>query len=166
MAAKQIRHHPDESLRGKAKKVSHIDSSIHKLIDDMIDTMHQANGVGLAAPQIGVPLRVIVLQVCEEEEPVALINPEIVRQDGEHEVTESCLSVSGLSGDIKRSVSVVAKGRDRSGRMVKIKAEGLMAQAIQHELDHLNGTLFIDHVEDESKLHKVERPPVEGGQPA
>ena len=164
MAAKQIRHQPDDVLRGRAKKVSQIDSSIHKLIDDMIDTMHQARGVGLAAPQIGVPLRVIVLQPFEEEEPVALINPEIVRKSGELEVSEGCLSVPGLAGDIIRSVKVTAKGLDGSGRMVRIKAEGLMAQAIQHEIDHLNGTLFIDHIEDDSKLHKVERPPTEGGE--
>lgn len=164
MAAKEIHQHPDDVLRGKAKKVSRIDASIKKLIDDMIDTMHEARGVGLAAPQIGVPLRVIVLQASDEEEPIVLINPEIVKLENESEVTEGCLSVPGLAGDIMRAQKVVAKGIDREGHRVKIKAEGLMAQAIQHELDHLNGTLYIDRVEDESKLHKVGRYSSEGSE--
>jgi peptide deformylase len=155
MTVREIRHHPDDMLRGKARKVSHIDESIHKLIDDMIETMEQANGVGLAAPQIGIPLRVAVFQL-PEEEPIVLINPEIVKRSQEYQITEGCLSVPGLVGDIKRSASVTAKGLDRSGKVIKVRAEGLMAQAIQHELDHLNGTLFIDHVEDESKLHPAE----------
>jgi peptide deformylase len=166
VAVKEIRHHPDDVLRGKAKKVSLIDASIQKLIDDMIDTMHQANGAGLAAPQIGVPLRVIVLQTPEDEEPLAVINPEIVNAEGEYEVTEGCLSVPGLCGEIIRARKVTAKGLDREGRRIKIKAEGLMAQAIQHELDHLNGTLYIDRVDDQSKLREVEASPPEGGEEA
>ncbi len=164
MAVKEIRHHPDDALRGRAKKVSRIDASIQKLIDDMIDTMNQANGAGLAAPQIGVPLRVIVLQIPEQEEPLALINPEIVKLEDEHEVVEGCLSVPGLCGDIIRAKKVVARGLDREGHRIKIKAEGLMAQAIQHELDHLNGTLYIDRVDDMSKLREVESPSPEGGE--
>ena len=161
MTVKIIRHHPDDVLKGKARKVSHIDESIQKLIDDMIETMEQANGVGLAAPQIGIPLRVVVLQL-PEEGPIVLINPEIVKRGQEYQVTEGCLSVPGLAGDIKRSVSVTARGLDRSGRVIRIKAEGLMAQAIQHELDHLDGTLFIDRVEDKSKLHPAEPAAIEG----
>jgi peptide deformylase len=145
----------DLVLRQKARRVTAIDSSIQRLIDDMLETMQQANGVGLAAPQIGVPLRVVVIQL-PDEEPVALVNPEIVKRSGEREVVEGCLSVPGYAGDIKRSLSVTAKGRDRQGKPVRIKASGLMAQALEHELDHLNGVLFIDHIESSAKLHRVE----------
>jgi len=142
-------------LRQKAKKVSRIDSSVQRLIDNMIETMQQANGVGLAAPQIGVPLRLVVLQM-PEEEPIALINPEIVKRTGEQEVTEACLSVPGYYGEIKRSSEVVVRGKDRRGKAVKIKATGLMAEALEHEIDHLDGKLYIDCVESPDRLHKIE----------
>jgi len=145
----------DLALRQKARRVTVIDSSIQGLIDDMVETMQQAGGVGLAAPQIGVPLRVVVIQL-PDEEPVALINPEMVKRSGEREIVEGCLSVPGYAGDIKRSLSVTVKGRDRHGKPVRIKASGLMAQALEHELDHLNGVLFIDHIESPDKLHRVE----------
>ena len=144
----------DSVLRQKAKKVSRIDGSIERLIDDMIETMRRANGVGLAAPQIGVPLRVIVVQM-PGEEPIVLINPEIARRTGEQEVTEGCLSVPGYYGEIKRSAEVVVKGKNRNGKVIRIRAEGLMAEAMQHEIDHLNGTLYIDHVESPEKLQKI-----------
>jgi peptide deformylase len=121
----------------------------------MVETMQKASGVGLAAPQIGVSLRVAVIQL-PDEEPIALVNPEIVRRSGEREVVEGCLSVPGYAGDIKRSVSVTVKARDRQGKPVRIKATGLMAQALEHELDHLNGVLFVDHVEGPDKLHRAE----------
>ena len=156
MAAKQICELPEDVLRQKAKKVSIIDKSIQKLINDMIETMHQSKGVGLAAPQIGVSLRVVVIKMPEEEEHIVLINPEVVKRIGEREIAEACLSVPGYSGEIKRSEKVTVKGLDRKGQKIRIKAEGLMAQALEHELDHLNGTLYIDHIEDETKLHKVE----------
>jgi len=111
--------------------------------------------VGLAAPQVGVSLRVVVLQM-PDEEPVAIINPEIVKRAGEREVTEGCLSIPGYAGEIKRSVSVTVKGLDRQGRPTRIKATGLRAQALEHELDHLNGVLYIDHLESRDKLFKVE----------
>lgn len=145
----------DPVLRQKAKRVPNIDSSIQQLIDDMVETMRQANGVGLAAPQVGVPLRVVVLQM-PGEEPIAIINPEIVKRAGEREVTEGCLSLPGYAGEIKRSVSVTVKGRDRQGKTIRIKATGLMAQTLEHELDHLNGILYIDHIESQDKLHKIE----------
>ncbi len=145
----------DPVLRQKAKRVPNIDSSIQQLIDDMVETMRQANGVGLAAPQVGVPLRVVVLQM-PGEEPIAIINPEIVKRAGEREVTEGCLSLPGYAGEIKRSASVTVKGRDRQGKTIRIKATGLMAQTLEHELDHLNGILYIDHIEGQDKLHKVE----------
>ena len=145
----------DTILRQKAKRVPSIDGSIQQLIDDMVETMRQADGVGLAAPQVGVPLRVIVLQL-PEEEIMVIINPEIVKSDGEREVTEGCLSVPGYAGEIKRSVSVTVKGLNRQGKAVRIKATGLMAQALEHELDHLDGVLFVDHVKSRDKLYKVE----------
>ena len=156
MAVRTICRLPgDLVLRQKARRVTTTDSSIQRLIDDMIETMQQASGVGLAAPQIGVPLRVVVIQL-PDEEPVALINPEMVKRGGEREVVEGCLSVPGYAGDIKRSVSVTVKARDRQGKSVRIKASGLMAQALEHELDHLNGVLFVDHDESPDKLRRVE----------
>lgn len=158
MTALPICHFPEDSvLRLKAKKVSRIDGSVQRLIGDMIETMRQVNGVGLAAPQIGVPLRVIVVQM-PGEEPVALINPEIVKQVGQQEVTEGCLSVPGYFGDIKRSAQVVVKGKDCHGKAVRIKAIGLMAEALEHEVDHLDGRLYIDRIESTDRLHKVEHP--------
>lgn len=156
MAVLPIRHFPDDAaLRNKAKKVSRIDRSIRQFIDDMIETMQQANGVGLAATQVGVPLRVIVLQMSEEE-PITIINPEIVKRAGEQEVTEGCLSVPGYCGEIKRSETVTVKGKDRHGKPIRIKGTGLMAEAIEHEIDHLNGVLYIDHLESQDNLHTTE----------
>ena len=156
MAILAMHHLPDDSvLRQKAKRVPTMGGSIQRLIDDMIETMQQVNGVGLAAPQVGVSLRVAVLQM-PDEEPVVLVNPEVVKRGGEREVTEGCLSVPGYYGEIKRSESVTIKGWDRRGKTIRIKATGLLAQALEHELDHLNGVLYIDHIESEGKLHKIE----------
>ena len=158
MAVLPIRRFPNDSvLRQQAKRVSGIDGSIQRLINNMIETMQSANGVGLAAPQVGVPLRVIVMQM-PGQEPVALINPEIVKRSGEQEVTEGCLSVPGYYGEIKRSSTITVKGKDRNGREVRIKAEGLMAEALEHEMDHLSGRLYIDYIESTNRLHKIERP--------
>ena len=145
----------DNVLRQKAKKVSSIGTSTQHLIDNMIETMQSANGVGLAAPQVGKSLRIIVLQM-PGEEPQVIINPEIVKNYGEQEVTEGCLSVPGYYGEIKRSAEVTVKGKDRIGKAVRIKANGLMAEALEHEIDHLNGVLYIDHIETQEKLHKIE----------
>ncbi|MBI2850994.1 MAG: peptide deformylase, partial [Chloroflexi bacterium] len=120
-----------------------------------IETMHAAPGVGLAAPQVGIPLRVIVIGVPDEEE-IALINPEIVRRRGERVVDEGCLSLPGYIGEVKRSESVTVKGRDPSGKEVRIKADDLLAQALEHEIDHINGVLYIDHLESMDSLRKVE----------
>ena len=155
MAVLPICHLPNPVLRRKAKRVPSVDSSIQRLVDDMVETMQQINGVGLAAPQAGISLRVVVLQM-PDEEPIAIINPEIVRRTGEREVTEGCLSVPGYAGKIKRSVSVTVKGLDRQGKAIRIKATDLMAQALEHELDHLNGILYIDHIESQDKLYKIE----------
>ena len=155
MAILPIRVLPEPILRQKSKRVRTIDGSVQRLVGNMIETMHSASGVGLAAPQVGVPLRVIVIGMPEEEE-IVLINPEIVRKSGERLVTEGCLSVPGYFGEIKRAQSVRVKGRDLSGKEIRIKAEELLAQALEHEIDHLNGVLYIDHLENSDKLHKVE----------
>jgi peptide deformylase len=154
MAILPIKTLPEPVLRQKAKRVKSIDGSIRKLASDMIETMHAAPGVGLAAPQVGVSLRVIVIGLPEEEDFV-LINPEIVRRSGERWVTEGCLSVPGYYGEIRRAQRVTAKGKDLNGKEVRIKAEELMAQALEHEIDHLNGTVYVDHVESDDRLHRV-----------
>lgn len=160
MAVLPIRIAPDPVLRRKAKRVRTIDGSIHKLIKDMLETMHDAPGVGLAAPQVGVPLRVIVIGIPEQED-FALINPEVVKTRGERVVSEGCLSVPGYMGQLTRAESVTVKGRDPSGKEVRIKAEELLAQALEHEIDHVNGILYTDRLESEDNLKKIEPKDVE-----
>jgi peptide deformylase len=156
MAVLPIRTLPDPVLRQKAKRVKTIDGSIQKLIKNMLDTVHADPGrAALAAPQVGVSLRVIVIDIPGAED-VVMINPEIVKRNGERSVTEGCLSVPGYYGEIKRAKSVTAKGRDASGKEIRIKGEELLAQALEHEVDHLNGMLYIDHLESQDELHKVE----------
>jgi peptide deformylase len=155
MSVRKIRTSPDPVLRQKAKKVSKIDKSIQHIIDDMIETMRTVSGVGLAAPQIGVPLKIAVIEI-PGEEVIVLVNPEIIKKEGERAIGEACLSVPGYQGEIKRSVSVKVKARDRQGREIRIKANDLLAQALEHEIDHLNGTLYVDHVTEQDKLHKLE----------
>ncbi|MFC1948058.1 peptide deformylase [Chloroflexota bacterium] len=155
MAVIPIRVAPDPVLRQKAKRVRNIDASIHKLIKDMLETMHDAPGVGLAASQIGIPLRVIVIGIPEQED-FALINPEVVKTKGERVVNEGCLSIPGYMGELKRAESVTVKGRDPSGKEVRIKAEELLAQALEHEIDHVNGVLYVDRLESEDDLRKIE----------
>ena len=131
-------------LRQKAKKVSQFDRNLQQLVEDMIETMRAAPGVGLAAPQIAVPLRVAVIEV--DGKVTVLVNPEIVKASDEtEELDEGCLSVPGYWGQIKRHKSVVVKARDQFGKEVRVRGEGLFGQALQHEIDHLNGTLYIDH---------------------
>lgn len=143
-------------LHQKAKRVRKIDDSIQKLIDDMIETMYQLGGAaGLAAPQVGIPLQVVVVEL-PESGLITLINPQVIKSSGEHEVTEGCLSLPGYRGSIKRAESVTVKGRDRYGKEVRIKAEGLFAQALQHEVDHINGVVYVDHLESMDNLYKAE----------
>ncbi len=155
MAILPIRVAPDPLLRQKAKRVRFIDGSVHKLIANMLETMHAAPGVGLAAPQVGVPLRIIVIGIPQQED-IALINPVIVRRSGERPVDEGCLSVPGYFGEIKRAASITVKGRDQNGKEIRIKAHDLLAQVLEHEIDHLNGTLYLEHLESTDKLHKIE----------
>ncbi|MBI4297101.1 MAG: peptide deformylase [Chloroflexi bacterium] len=158
MAVRPILIADDPRLRRKAKRVSTVDSSIQRLINDMIDTMKAAPGVGLAATQIGVPLRIAVIQLPDEEDVFTLINPEVVKRSGEREVEEGCLSVPGYRGRLKRSLTITIKAQDRHGKAVRIKGEDLLAQALEHELDHLNGILYIDHLETPEHLWKTELP--------
>ena len=155
MAILKVLTVPEPVLRQKSKRVKNIDGSIRKLAGDMIETMHATSGVGLAAPQVGVPLRVIVIGMPDEEDFI-LVNPEVVRRVGERLVTEGCLSVPGYFGEIHRAQRVTVKGRDLSGKEIRIKAEELLAQALEHEIDHLNGVLYIDHLGSLDKLHKLE----------
>ena len=156
MAIHPIRFLPDPALREKAKRVPKIDASIHRLIEDMIDSMYEARGVGLAAPQIGVSLRVIVIGM-PDEEPFALVNPEIVKVTGERTVDEGCLSVPGYRAELTRHKTVIAKGIDpETGKGVRIKSkDDLLAQALEHEIDHVNGILYIDHLPSLDVLVKI-----------
>ena len=155
MAVLPIYQFPHPILKQKAKRVRIIDGSIQKLISDMIETMHYVHGAGLAAPQVGVPLRIIVIGISGGED-IVLINPEIVRREGEQLVEESCFSVPGYIGQIKRAESVRVKGRDQNGKEIRIKADELLAQALEHEIDHLNGVLYIDYPETRNTLRKIE----------
>ncbi len=154
MAARSIRVVTDPVLRQRAKKVTSIDSSIQRLVDDMIETMRAVSGVGLAAPQVGVPLRVAVVEI-PGGEVIVLINPEVIKREGERLVEEACLSVPGYKGEIKRSIWVKVKAQDRQGRNIRLKGEELLAQVLEHEIDHLDGTLYIDRVESPDKLQKL-----------
>ncbi len=155
MAVLSIRPLPEPILRQKSKRVRIIDGSIQKLIGNMIETMHAVGGVGLAAPQVGTPLRVIVLGILGEE-AITLINPKVVRRKGERLVSEGCLSIPGYFGEIKRAESVTVKGLNPEGKEIRIRTDGLLAQAIEHEIDHLNGVLYIDHLDNMDKLRKIE----------
>lgn len=150
----------ETTLRRKAVKVRVIDSAIQRLIDDMIETMYAAPGVGLAAPQVGVSVRVIVLGM-PGDPPAALINPELVKAAGRRKVEEGCLSIPGYIGDLERAEQVVVKGRDRRGKEVRWRAADLLAQALQHEIDHLNGVLYVDHLSSLDNLRRI--PPAEPG---
>ena len=142
-------------LRQKAKKVSQIDRPIQKLIDDMIETMKVAPGVGLAAPQIGVPLRLAVIDV--DDTITVIVNPEIVKSFGEITLDEGCLSVPGFWGQLTRAERVSVKSLDRNGKELRIReAEGLFAQALQHEINHLDGQLYIDRMDSLDKLQRSE----------
>src|SRR4030042_4665373 len=157
MAVLNIRTLPDPVLRQKAKKVSAIDRSVKKLVKDISETLHAEEGrVGLAAPQVGVSLRVAVIGLPDEAD-IILINPEIVRRKGQRLVSEGCLSIPGYVGQLYRAESVTAKALDLAGKPVRIKAEGLLAQAIEHETDHLNGVLYIDRMESTETLRKIEQ---------
>ncbi len=154
MAVRPIMVLGNPVLRSKAKKVSRFDQSIKKLIQDMIDTMRAAPGVGLAAPQIGIPLQVAVVET-EKDQVHVLINPEVVKVEGEWQPDEGCLSVPGHWAKVKRGANVTVKARDVNGKEIRLTGEGLFGQALQHEIDHLNGILYIDHLEPGDELVRV-----------
>lgn len=157
MARLKIRTLPDPVLREPAKKVPLIGVSTLKLIDDMIDTMRAHGGVGLAAPQVGVSLRVVVIEPPDSDEVITLINPEIIKTKGERTIDEGCLSVPGYQGRVKRAVTVKVKGRNADGKEIRVSAtDDILAQALQHEIDHLDGRLYIDLVESDDDLWEVE----------
>ncbi|MDO7786193.1 peptide deformylase [Desulforamulus aquiferis] len=152
MAVYKIVEIGDDVLREKAKPVKEINPSIIKLLNNMADTMYQARGVGLAAPQIGVSKRVIVVDIGEGL--IELINPRILESSGSEEDTEGCLSVPGMVGEVTRAEKIVIAGLNREGEEVAYKARGLMARAFQHELDHLDGVIFVDKA---SNIRKAEQ---------
>jgi peptide deformylase len=142
-------------LREKAKKVARVDTSIQRLIDDLAETMLDAHGAGLAANQIGVPLRVCVVKG-DDNQIWGLVNPEIVKTDGVQVGNEGCLSYPGWVGEVARHEMVLVKGRNRRGKEVRIKSTGFTARAFQHELDHLDGVLFIDRLTSLDTLRRIE----------
>ncbi len=186
MAVKEILTSEHPVLRQKAKKIKKVDAATQKLIDDMFDSMRDANGLGLAAPQIGVSLRVLVIEMPADDEDdsveakprternvtysgekYVLINPEIVKAEGEQFGEEGCLSIPGYVGMVRRAMKVTVKGLDRKGKEVKYKGEGLLARAFQHEIDHLDGILFTDRLEKPEHLLKLTKdgrvPAFQGG---
>lgn len=154
MSVREIRKFPDPVLRKKTDPVKAIDKNIEKLIEDMIETMHDAPGVGLAANQVGVSLQLAVIDVTSREERekgktkpiIVIINPEILSMEGSVVEEEGCLSIPDYAESIKRAVKVKVRALDRTGRQFEIEADGLLAKALQHEIDHLNGMLFIDRL--------------------
>ena len=144
MAIRNVRLENDEILRKKSRTVEVIDNKIKELVDDMIETMHAHDGVGLAAPQVGILKRVVVIDLYDDKGPYVLINPEIIKQKGEQEVEEGCLSFPNQYAKMIRPKEVVVEALDRSGKKITIKAKELLAQAIAHECDHLDGVVFVD----------------------
>ncbi len=165
MSVVPIRIAGDPVLRTKAKKVRQIDDSIRKLLDEMVETMHAAPGVGLAAPQIGVSLRVVVIET-PDDGLLHLINPEKIKATGERYLTEGCLSVPGYQAVVPRSKTVTVKAIDRDGKEVRIKAvDSLLAQALEHEIDHINGILYVDYLTSADELIPI-RPSIDDGDEA
>lgn len=149
MAVLDIKKYPDRILIQKTSHVNEFNDELHKLIDDMIETMYAAPGVGLAANQVGVSKQVFVIDVSTEDKKVpllVLINPVLAHSEGQADIEEGCLSLPGYSTVVCRAEKVIVKGLDREGKEVEIEGEGLLSKALQHELDHLNGTLLIDRI--------------------
>ena len=147
MARLEILHFPDPRLRRRAEPVGAVDDRVRRLIDDMFETMYDAPGIGLAAPQVNVAKRVITIDLSKDRsEPLCLVDPEILRAGGEAETEEGCLSVPGVYEVVKRAERIRVSATGRDGRSREIEAEGLLAACIQHEIDHLDGRLFVDHL--------------------
>lgn len=146
MAIRNLRLEGDEILYKKSKEVDIIDDRTQELIDDMIETMHKYNGVGLAAVQVGVLKRIVVIDLYDDKGPIVLINPVIIKTKGEQEVEEGCLSFPNEFAKIIRPAELVAEYTDRNGKRMQVKAKELLAQVISHEVDHLNGEVFVDKI--------------------
>lgn len=147
MAIRNLRFENDEILRKRSREIEVIDDRIRQLAEDMMDTMHEYDGVGLAAPQVGILKRIIVIDLYEKDTQYVIINPEIISEKGEQCVDEGCLSFPNQFGKVKRPKEVVVTGLDINGKKIKIKAKDLLAQALSHEIDHLNGIVFTTKVE-------------------
>ena len=160
MAIRPILALPDPVLTRRTQKVTKFDASLPKLVEDMIETMRDAHGVGLAANQVGVTLMLCVIEIPEEEEVRVLVNPELVSQEGERKLIEGCLSVPGYQGQVLRSNKVKVRYQDLQGRKQRVTAEGnLLAQALEHEIGHLNGQAYLQHLVAQDAIWKV------GGEP-
>lgn len=167
MSVLTILEFPDDRLRKKAEPVPVVDAQVRKLLDDMLQTMYESKGVGLAATQVNVHKRIIVIDVSEnKDQPICLINPELIEQQGSEEREEGCLSVPGFFENVKRAESVKIRALNRDGQSFELQAEGLLAVCIQHEMDHLDGKLFVDYLsplkkqrirKKLEKIHKLDR---------
>ena len=164
MAILNILHFPDPRLRNVAKPVALVDDATRQLVDDMLETMYQAPGIGLAATQVNVAKRVLVIDVSEDkDQPLYFINPEILSRDGVEEMEEGCLSVPGFYEKVQRAERVKVRALDRGGEPFEMEADGLLAVCIQHEIDHLDGKLFVDYISQlkrqriRKKLEKQQR---------
>jgi peptide deformylase len=164
MAIRDILHYPDARLRNRADAVERVDDEVRRLVDDMLETMYAAPGIGLAAIQVNVPLRVITIDISEHgDRPLCLVNPEILERAGSVETEEGCLSVPGVYESVERADRIRARALDRDGRVLEFEAEGLLAVCVQHEIDHLDGKLFVDHLSQlkrrriRKKAHKQQR---------
>lgn len=149
MAILSILHYPDPRLRNKAAPVAQVDDTIRALVDDMFETMYQAPGIGLAAPQVNVSKRVIVIDISEERNaPLCLINPEIVQQEGIETMEEGCLSVPGIYEPVERARQIRVRALGRDGKSLDMRVDDILAVCIQHEIDHLDGKLFVDYLSE------------------
>ena len=157
MAILPILEIPHPILRKRAKKVRAISKREQRLAYDMVETMREKGGVGLAANQVGELWRIIVLQMPEEEEARIYFNPEIIKTGGQREVEEGCLSLPGYRGIVTRSLWIKFQGLDHTNQIVKFEAENLLSQAIEHEVDHLNGILYTDHLAEHQQLYPIEQ---------
>ena len=146
MAIREIRLSGDEILRKTAREVAEVDDRIKELLQDMLETMHKYNGVGLAGPQVGILKRVIVIDLYDGNKPLLLVNPKIIKAKGEQEVEEGCLSFPNEYAKIIRPKEIVVEALNEEGKKVKIVGKDLLAQALAHEIDHLNGVLFVDNM--------------------
>ncbi len=149
MAIRTILEFPDQRLRTRAQPVTRFDAELGRLVEDMLETMYAAPGIGLAATQIDVHQRVLVIDVSESRnEPLELINPEILSREGEAETEEGCLSVPGIFDEVKRAAKVRVRSHDRAGTVIEREFDGMLAVCVQHEMDHLEGRLFVDYLSD------------------